>query len=71
MNATGATTVTEGAAAHLVLSRLLSRGRMAAPAARGAPTFDTFVTSVEGDRRGNRVPTAPAARPAPQAEEQL
>ncbi|SMO32513.1 hypothetical protein [Paracoccus laeviglucosivorans] len=48
MNAIDATTMTGAAGEHLVMSRLLSRGYIAALAPQGVPNFDIVVTSVEG-----------------------
>jgi len=48
MNPIDATTVTGAAGEHLVMSRLLSRGYIAALAPQGVPNFDIVVTSVEG-----------------------
>ncbi|TWI35092.1 hypothetical protein [Paracoccus sulfuroxidans] len=48
MNAIDASTMTGAAGEHLVMSRLLSRGYIAALAPQGVPNFDIVVTSVDG-----------------------
>ncbi len=49
MNAIDGTSLTGAAGEHLVMSRLLSRGYIAALAPQGVPNFDVVVTSVDGN----------------------
>lgn len=48
MNSIGATSLTGAAGEHLVMSRLLSRGLIAALAPQGVPYMDIVVTSTDG-----------------------
>ena len=48
MKSIGKTSLTGAAGEHLVMSRLLSRGYIAALAPQGVPNFDVVVTSVDG-----------------------
>ena len=48
MNKIDGTSLTGAAGEHLVMSRLLSRGYIAALAPQGVPNFDVVVTSLDG-----------------------
>ena len=50
MNAIDGTSLTGAAGEHLVMSRLLSRGYIAALAPQGVPNFDVVVTSLDGSQ---------------------
>lgn len=50
MNAISKTSLTGAAGEHLVMSRLLSHGFIAALAPQGVPNFDIVVTSVDGSQ---------------------